>query len=69
MIIAQIVNVPPSHRLVIDVPHEVPAGAVAGGIASEEVKTFAVKSGFFVLEQTGDTVKISVPENFKPKEW
>jgi hypothetical protein len=44
-------------------------GAVAGGIASEEVKGFAVKSGFFVLEQTGDTVRISVPEDFKPREW
>jgi hypothetical protein len=28
MIIEQIVNVPPSHRLLIDVPHEVPAGSV-----------------------------------------
>jgi hypothetical protein len=28
MIIEQIVNVPPSHRLVIDVPREVPAGSV-----------------------------------------
>jgi hypothetical protein len=44
-------------------------GAVAGGIASEEVKDFAVKSGFFVLEQSGDTVRISVPEDFKPREW
>jgi hypothetical protein len=33
------------------------------------VKGFAVKSGFFVLEQSGDTVRISVPEGFKPKEW
>jgi hypothetical protein len=44
-------------------------GAVAGAIASEEVKAFAVKNGFFVLEQSGDTVKISVPEGFKPREW
>jgi hypothetical protein len=44
-------------------------GAVAGAIASEEVKTFAIKSGFFVLEQSGDTVRISVPEDFKPREW
>jgi hypothetical protein len=44
-------------------------GAVAGGIASQEVKAVAVKSGFFVLEQSGDTVKISVPKGFKPKEW
>jgi hypothetical protein len=44
-------------------------GAVAGAIASDEVKSFAIKSGFFVLEQSGDTVKISVPEGFKPREW
>jgi hypothetical protein len=44
-------------------------GAVAGGIASKEVKAFAVKSGFFVLEQSGDTVRISVPSGFKPREW
>jgi hypothetical protein len=44
-------------------------GAVAGAIASEEVKAFAVKNGFFVLEQSGDTVRISVPEDFKPREW
>jgi hypothetical protein len=44
-------------------------GAVAGAIATGEVKAFAVKNGFFVLEQSGDTVQISVPENFKPREW
>ena len=44
-------------------------GAVAGAIASEDVKTFAARSGFFVLEQSGDTVRISVPEGFKPREW
>ncbi|MDR1210970.1 MAG: hypothetical protein LBK40_01930 [Spirochaetaceae bacterium] len=44
-------------------------GAVAGAIASDGVKAFAVKSGFFVLEQSGDTIKISVPEGFKPREW
>jgi hypothetical protein len=44
-------------------------GAVAGAIASEGAKTFAVKQGFFVLEQSGNTVKISVPEDFRPREW
>jgi hypothetical protein len=44
-------------------------GAVVGAIASNEVKAFAVKNGFFVLEQSGDTIRISVPEGFKPKEW
>jgi hypothetical protein len=44
-------------------------GAVAGAIATEGVKAFAVKQGFFVLEQSGDTVRISIPEDFKPREW
>jgi hypothetical protein len=44
-------------------------GAVAGAIASDDIKTFAVRSGFFVLEQSGDTVRISVPEGFRPREW
>ncbi|MDR0719427.1 MAG: hypothetical protein LBF78_07310 [Treponema sp.] len=44
-------------------------GAVAGAIASEGAKAFAIKNGFFVLEQSGDTIKISVPEGFKPREW
>jgi hypothetical protein len=44
-------------------------GAVAGAIVPEEVKAFAVKNGFFVLEQSGDTVRISVSEGFKPREW
>jgi hypothetical protein len=44
-------------------------GAVAGAIAAAEVKAFAVKRGFFVLEQSGDTIRISVPEGFKPREW
>ena len=44
-------------------------GAVAGAITSDNVKAFAVKSGFFVLEQSGDTIRINVPEGFKPREW
>jgi hypothetical protein len=44
-------------------------GAVAGAVASKGVKDFAVKSGFYVLEQSGDTIRISVPEGFKPREW
>jgi hypothetical protein len=44
-------------------------GAVAGAIATGEVKAFAVKEGFFVLEQSGDTIRVSVPEGFKPREW
>jgi hypothetical protein len=44
-------------------------GAAAGAVAPQTVKVFAVKSGFFVLEQSGDTIRINVPEGFKPREW
>jgi hypothetical protein len=44
-------------------------GAVAGAVISEGVKPFALKNGFYVIEQAGDTVKIDVPEGFKPRKW
>jgi hypothetical protein len=43
--------------------------AVAGAIIDEGVKPFALKNGFYVIEQTGDTVKIDVPEGFVPRAW
>jgi hypothetical protein len=44
-------------------------GAIAGAIMNEQVKRCAIKSGFYVIEQSGDTVKIDAPEGFKPREW
>jgi hypothetical protein len=44
-------------------------GAVAGAIIPPGVKPFAIKNGFYVVEQAGDTVKIDVPEGFVPKKW
>ena len=44
-------------------------GAIAGAIMSEEVKDYAHKTGFYVIEQTGNTIKITIPENFVAKEW
>jgi hypothetical protein len=44
-------------------------GAVAGAIISASVKTDAQRSGFYVIEQTGDTVRIDIPEGFIPREW
>jgi hypothetical protein len=44
-------------------------GAVAGAVIPEGAKPFALKHGFYVIEQTGDTVKIDTPEGFVPKEW
>jgi hypothetical protein len=45
-------------------------GAVAGGIVSKQVRDYAHKSGFFVLEQSGDTVGIADPPGaWQPKAW
>jgi hypothetical protein len=44
-------------------------GAIAGAIFPEEARKYALKAGLYVIEQTGDTVRIAVPEDFKPREW
>ena len=44
-------------------------GAIAGAIMTEAVRDYAHKAGFFVIGQTGDTVKITIPEGFTPREW
>jgi hypothetical protein len=45
-------------------------GAMAGGVVDPEVKEYAYKSGFFVLELTGESVHlIPPPEGFEPSKW
>ena len=44
-------------------------GAIAGAIMSPSVHRLIVKTGFYPIEQTGDTVKISMPEKFIAREW
>jgi hypothetical protein len=44
-------------------------GAVAGAIVNIAVKKYALKRGFYVIEQSGDTVKIEAPEGFRPRMW
>jgi hypothetical protein len=44
-------------------------GAIAGAIMTDTVRNYALESGFYVIEQSGDTVKIDVPKGFKPREW
>ena len=44
-------------------------GAIAGAIMDDSVRAYALKSGFYVVEQSGDTVRIVNPEGFKPREW
>ena len=44
--------------------------AMAGGLVDPDVKEYAYKSGFFVLELTGESVHlIPPPEGFEPKKW
>jgi hypothetical protein len=44
-------------------------GAIAGAVYEDEVKEAVREAGFFVIEQSGDTMKIDMPEGFVPREW
>jgi hypothetical protein len=44
-------------------------GAVAGAIFPGAVKTVARKAGLYVIEQSGDTMKIEVSAGFRPRDW
>jgi hypothetical protein len=44
-------------------------GAVAGAIVADNVKVYALKKGFYVIRQSGDTVTIENPQGFEPKTW
>jgi hypothetical protein len=44
-------------------------GAIAGAIMPDSVRNYALKAGLYVIEQTGDTVKIDNPQGFVPREW
>jgi hypothetical protein len=44
-------------------------GAAAGAVLNTIVKEYALEKGFYVIEQSGDTVKIEAPEGFTPKVW
>ena len=43
-------------------------GAVAGVVMTDNVKEYALKQGYFVIEPSGETFNIIPPIN-KPKEW
>jgi hypothetical protein len=44
-------------------------GAVAGAIVPPELKKYVLKKGFYLIGQSGDTVKIEVPADFEPRVW
>jgi len=56
------------HRNKYNDPRKI-RGAIAGAVFYPSIKEMALAEGFYVLEQSGDTMKMDLPEDFKPKEW
>ena len=44
-------------------------GAIAGAIYEDDVKKAVREAGLYVIEQSGDTMKIDMPDDFIPREW
>jgi len=44
-------------------------GAIAGAIFGAVEKKATADAGLYVVEQSGDTMRIDVPEGFVPREW
>jgi hypothetical protein len=45
-------------------------GAIAATVVNPDIRKYAEQSGFFVLELTGEDVRLlQPPEGFTPKEW
>ncbi|MEO5341635.1 MAG: hypothetical protein H7837_14160 [Magnetococcus sp. MYC-9] len=44
-------------------------GAVAGIVVESHAGQFAMKQGLFVMEQSGETVRLANDRTFKPKVW
>ena len=44
-------------------------GAIAGAIMDTEICDYILQNGFYLIEQTGDTVRLTIHEGFVPREW
>jgi hypothetical protein len=44
-------------------------GAVAGAIVADDARQYARKAGLYVIEQSGDTMKLEIPKGFVPRDW
>ena len=44
-------------------------GAIAGVVFNENEKRAAIEAGFYILVQSGDTMKMEIPDSFVPREW
>ena len=36
---------------------------------ADGVRDYVCEAGFYIIEQIGDTVKITIPDGFMPREW
>jgi hypothetical protein len=44
-------------------------GALAGAIVTDSLRRQVVQAGLYLIVQTGDTMKIDVPDGFIPRRW
>ena len=44
-------------------------GAIAGAIYDSETREATIDAGLYLLEQSGDTMKMELPDGFVPREW
>ena len=44
-------------------------GAIAGAVFDPDQREAALDAGFFVIAQSGDTMRMDIPDGFKPREW
>jgi hypothetical protein len=44
-------------------------GAIAGAIFGKLEKKATLEAGMYVLEQSGDTMKLEIPDGFVPRDW
>ena len=44
-------------------------GAIAAAIINDNLRSYILKQGFYLIEQTGDTVHINIAPGFSPREW
>jgi hypothetical protein len=42
-------------------------GALAGAVFADHIKKAVIENGLYAIVQSGDTIKIDVPQDFKPK--
>jgi len=44
-------------------------GAIAGAIIEDDARNYTLNAGFYLIVQSGDTMKLDMPKGFKPREW